>query len=89
MHLQIGIQRALDNEKRDKKFTKKLSTEILYFLSPHHSIQESLKDFGIAGATDAVFLLFLDMHPKEKTAVQELLNECCTEEELEKHAQYF
>ena len=64
MHLNIGISRALINV-RDKDVrkmrTQNFSQEVLYHLSPTHSIQNSLEMCGIKHIKNAYFLVILNM----------------------------
>ena len=63
MHLHIAVSRALLGKRDQKMKTQTLGHEILYFMHPQHSIQQSLLRYGIKGCSDALFAVYVDFPP--------------------------
>ena len=65
MHLNIAISRALISRRDGKMKTQSLGHEIIYFLHPHHSIQQGIQKFGIKNCQDACFAVYVDFPPQQ------------------------
>ena len=76
MHLNIGVSRALINQRdhnnadsKNKMRTNCLSQEILYYLGPSHSIGHCLEQYGTKHISQAFFAIFVSASDQIMTHV--------------------
>lgn len=69
MHLNIAVSRALIGKRDGKMKTNSLGNEIVYFLHPQHSIQQSIAKYGIKNCPEACFAVYVDFPPNQIAVV--------------------
>ena len=77
MHLNIGVSRALINQRdegletsKNKMKTASLQQEILYHLSPSTSTQNSLEIMGIRNISQAFFVVVINGSEETKAHIK-------------------
>ena len=65
MHLNIAVSRALVNKRDGKMKTNCLGNEIVYNVTPAHSIQHSLEKHGIKNCNEGFFAIYVDFPEKQ------------------------
>ena len=65
MHLNIAVSRALLNKRDGKLRTQSFGNEIIYHITPQHSIQMSLEKHGIKNCQEAFFAVCVDYMPEQ------------------------
>lgn len=73
--LQCAVKKALINKKNGTMKTRKVTTEVLYQLSPSKNIAESLKTFGARDDENTVVIVLInDENDQHKTLLRESID---------------